>query len=233
MKNNPFGKDLPGLIQQTWILLKKDALVELRSKESMPLMIVFCIVSLVIFNFTFDLRASNVDLLAPGILWVSFIFSGLLGLGRSFTRETERETLAGIRLAPVDPEAIYLSKMFACFLSVTILQLLLTFLMVVFFGVDLAKPYILIVLPLGSLGFAAIGTPFAAMTMSTRAREALLPVLLLPILLPLILAVVSSTALAMDGVQWNEISRWIHFLIGYDILFLTISFLGFQIIVEE
>ena len=233
MKKRPFEKDLPGLIQQTWILLKKDALIELRSKESVPLMVVFCIVSLVIFNFAFDLRTSNISLLAPGILWVSFIFSGLLGLGRSFTREIERETLSGIRVAPVDPAAIYLSKMLACFLSVTILQLLLIFLMTVLFDVSLVKPYIAIVLPLGGLGFAAIGTPFAAMTMNTRAREALLPVLLLPLLLPLILAVVSSTALALDNVQWNEISLWIHFLIGYDILFLTISFLGFQTIVEE
>lgn len=233
MKKRPSEKDLPGLIQQTWILLKKDALIELRSKESVPLMVVFCIVSLVIFNFAFDLRTSNISLLAPGILWVSFIFSGLLGLGRSFTREIERETLSGIRVAPVDPAAIYLSKMLACFLSVTILQLLLIFLMTVLFDVSLVKPYIAIVLPLGSLGFAAIGTPFAAMTMNTRAREALLPVLLLPLLLPLILAVVSSTALALDNVQWNEISLWIHFLIGYDILFLTISFLGFQTIVEE
>ena len=233
MKKRSFEKDLPGLIQQTWILLKKDALIELRSKESVPLMVVFCIVSLVIFNFAFDLRTSNISLLAPGILWVSFIFSGLLGLGRSFTREIERETLSGIRVAPVDPAAIYLSKMLACFLSVTILQLLLIFLMTVLFDVSLVKPYIAIVLPLGGLGFAAIGTPFAAMTMNTRAREALLPVLLLPLLLPLILAVVSSTALALDNVQWNEISLWIHFLIGYDILFLTISFLGFQTIVEE
>lgn len=224
---------VPGLARQVWTLLKKDIAVELRSKESVPIMVIFSVVALVIFNFTFDLRTGNVVLLAPGILWVAFLFSGLLGLGRTFAREVERGSLDGLRASPVDPGAMYLSKVLGTFLFVGILQVILVLLVAALFDVPILHPYLALVLPLGGFGFAAVGTPFAAMTVNTRAREALLPVLLLPLLLPLVLAVVSGTALAMDGEGWEEIGRWINLLVGYDILFLTVSFLFFHAVVEE
>ncbi len=207
--------------------------MEMRSRETLPLMAVFGLITLVVFTFTFDLRTGNAALLAPGTLWVAFFFAGLLGLGRSFAREVERGSLEGLRATPVDPGALYLAKVLGNLLFVTLLQAVLLPLITILFAVPVTYLPLATILPLGALGFSAVGTTLAAMAVHTRAREALLPILLLPILVPVIIATVRGTALALDGAGWAQIAPWANLLLGFDVLYLTLSFLTFHLVIEE
>ncbi len=221
------------MLRQAWTLFRKDVAVELRSKDTLPLIVVFSVITLVVFNFAFDLRTDSTALLAPGILWVSFFFAGILGLGRSFAREVEKGPLEGLRAAPVDPGALYLAKFAANVLFVLVLQAVVTPLVVVFFNAPVLQMPLLAILPLGAIGFAAVGTPFAAMAANTRAREALLPILLLPVIMPVVIATVRATALAIDGAPWSDLMSWINVLLVFDVVFTVVAFLSFHLVVEE
>jgi heme exporter protein B len=157
----------------------KDVRAELRTKDILSSMLVFAGLSVLIFQFAFDLRADNVRLVLPGVLWIAITFAGVLGLNRSFILEQDRGSLEGLLLAPVDRSAIYFGKLIGNLLFIFVVELLLLPLMTVLFNVWLLSPALLLVLALGTLGYAAVGTLFAALSINTRAREVMLPILLL------------------------------------------------------
>ncbi len=219
--------------QVVWAVLWKDLRIELRTKDVFTSMAVFAVLSLLIFNFAFELRIPDKRMIVPGVLWVTITFAGVLGLGRAFISEKDRGSLAGLLLAPVDRSAIYFGKMLASLLFILVVEAFILPLIVVFFNVPLITPSLILILLLGTIGFAAVGTIFSALSVNTRAREVLLPVLLFPILLPLLIAGIRTTIGLLEGQSLADHANWLQLIIFFDILFLVTAFLTFDYVVEE
>jgi heme exporter protein B len=219
-------------LRRVWAIVRKDLAAEMRSREMVSAMLVFALVVILVFNFAFDMRAARAIEVAPGVLWVAFAFSGMLGLGRSFILERDQGCLDGLLLCPSDRSIIYLGKMLGNLLFISIIEVASLPVFIAIFNLPLELRLLPVIL-LGTIGLAAVGTLFSAMTVQARAREVLLPVLVLPIIIPVLIAAVKLTAGLLDGQPWDEIAHWFHFLLGYDALFLAISYMTFDFVVEE
>lgn len=211
-------------------ILWKDIRYELRSKQTWLGMGMFALLVLVIFNFTFDLRVDNVSAVAPGVLWTAFIFASLLGLGRTLAAEREQNSMDRLLLCPVDRKAIYLAKLLGNLLFIGVVEIVALPIYALLFNVPLPAALLLIVL-LGTLGIASIGTLFSVMAAATRARELLLPILVFPLIVPVVISVVRAMQQLMAPTV-NE-PPWIGLLIAFDVIFLSVSMLMFQYVVEE
>lgn len=220
-------------LRKVLAVLVKDVRAEIRTKDIFSAMFVFALLSVVIFQFAFDLRVDNVVQVVPGVLWVSITFAGILGLNRSFVLEKDKGSLEGLLLTPVDRGAIYLGKMLANLVFISVVEVFIIPLSSIFFNVPLWMPQILLAVALGTVGFAAVGTVFSAMSVNTRAREVLLPILLLPVIVPVLIAGVRVTGGILDGETLSELSNWLQLLIVFDVLYLAASFLTFDFVVEE
>ena len=216
-----------------WAIFWKDVRAEFRTKDIFTGMLIFALLAVLIFNFAFDLRVERAKEVLPGVMWVSIVFAGMLGLNRSFILEYDRGSLSGILLAPVDRSALYLGKMLGNLVFMVAVEVVLLPIMMVLFNVNVLQPSILIFVFLGTIGFAIVGTSFAAIAVNTRAREVMPPVLLLPVLVPVLIAAVKGTANVLDGGTLGEQMSWLRILGAFDIIFLGIAFMTFDYIVEE
>ena len=173
----------------------KDLLVERRSKETLNALLFFSLLLLFVFQFALGPDRERLAGVLPGVLWLGFILSALLALGRTFVVEREHDCWEGLLLAPGDKSAIYLGKLGANLTLMAVVETLVLTLFVVFFDIDLGRafPGLALVVALGTIGLGAVGTLFAAMTAHVRAREVLFPVLLLPVQIPVLLATVKAT----------------------------------------
>ena len=214
-------------------IVRKDLLTELRTRETLSTSFVFALLIVVIFNFAFELRVDNATELAPGVLWVAFTFAGILALNRSMVQERESGCMEGLLLAPVDRTVIYFGKFVANSLYMLISELAVLPLFAVLFDVSVFVPLLWLVILLGTLGFSAAGTLFSAMTVSTRAREALLPLLLFPATVPIFIAATRSTGLLLDQRPLSEVYSWIRLLLAVDVITLAVAVLGFEYVIEE
>jgi heme exporter protein B len=214
-------------------ILWKDLKIELQTKEAFGASFVFSLMVLVIFNFTLDLTSEEALKMGAGFLWISFAFGGVLALNRSFALERDENCVQGLQLMPVDRGGIYLGKCLANVIFMLITEIILLPLFAVFFNVDItARPlYLLAVLFLGSVGFSSVGTLFSAIAVHTRMREVILPILLLPVTIPILIAAVEATAFALGAD--TDPSFWFRLLIVYDVIFVTVSFLTFGYILQE
>jgi heme exporter protein B len=214
-------------------ILWKDLKIELRTKEALSAAFVFCVLVLVIFSFTLNLDSEEARRLGAGFLWVAFAFGGILSLNRSFALEKDAGCAKALALAPVDRGGIYAGKFIANVIFMFVTQLLILPLFAVFFNVPIASgvPLLILVFLLGSIGFSSVGTLFSAVAANTRMRELMLPLLLLPVSVPVLLASVEVTSYAL-GVN-DEPSFWFKLLVVYDIVFITVSFLLFEYVMEE
>ena len=157
-------------LRKVGAIIGKDVATELRTKEMLSTMFVFSLLVIFIFNFAFDLRASNVQTLAPGVLWVAITFAGMLGLSRSFILERDRGVLDGLLLAPVDRSAIYFGKMIGNVIFISLVEIIiLPFFIVLFNQAITILPALVGIVILGTIGFAGVGTLFSAMAVHTRA----------------------------------------------------------------
>lgn len=211
-------------LRKVWAVAAKDIRAELRAKEVASTMIVFGVLAVVIFGLAFDLRVPKSSMVVPGILWVIVLFAGVLGLHRSFGAEVDRDTLAGMLLAPVEPSAIYFGKLLSNLLYLFLLELFVLPVLLVMFDTNLFQPHILLGLALGTLGYAEVGTFFAALTANTRARESMLPVLLLPVMVPVFMAGVSLTAGILDGRPVSGLVSWLGILAVFDAIFFVAAY---------
>ena len=213
----------------------KDIVAELRTKEMFSAMFVFAVLVIVVFNFAFDLRVSGerVRQVAPGALWVAFAFAGILGLNRAFVAEKDRGCLEGLLLAPVDHTAIYFGKMISTVLFMLVVEALMLPVFTAFFGVNLFDLRLVFIIVLGTAGFASVGTILSAMTAQTRAREVLLPILLLPVAAPVLIAAVKATSGILDGLTMAEVALWWQLLLAFAFLYPAIAFMTFDFIVKE
>lgn len=228
------GGGFTSYFRKVLAIVGKDIATELRTKEMVSAMFVFSLLIIFIFNFAFDLRAENVQALAPGVLWVAIAFSGMLGLSRSFILEQDRGVLNGLLLAPVDRSAIYFGKMIGNVLFISIVEVVILPFFIILFNQPLtALPLLTGVVILGTISFASVGTLFSAMAVHTRAREVLLPIMLFPVVVPAMLAAVRLTSGVLDNLPFEDVSHWLALLIAFDVIFIAASFMLFEYVVEE
>jgi len=218
-------------LEQTIAILWKDIRSELRSKQMWIGMGLFALLVLVIFNFTFDLRVDNKAAVAPGALWVSFVFASLLGLGRTIAAEREKGSMDRLLLCPVDRKAIYLARLLGNMLFIGVVEIVALPVFAALFNLPLLMGGLLPIVLLGTLGIAAIGTLFSAMAAATRAQELLLPILIFPLLVPVVIGAVRATSSLLIPVA-NE-PPWLGLIAAFDVIFLSISMLTFEYVIEE
>lgn len=212
-------------------LVRRDLLAEYRSREIVGGGAVFALLALVVFNFAIDLRQDAASDVAPGILWIGFAFAGMLGFGRSFAGDRERGTLDGILLAPVDRGAIYLARTITNTLLMGIVEIVSLPIFIGLYNVQVIWGELLLTTALGTVGFSGAGTLVAAIAANTRAREVLLPLLLLPLTVPVLIASVKATAVAM-GARPVESLPWLQLLLGFDVIIVAASFLVFEYVLD-
>ncbi|MFC1553790.1 heme exporter protein CcmB [candidate division KSB1 bacterium] len=216
-------------------IVKKDIVTESRAKESVSAMLVFGLLVIVVFSFAFNLDSGEQVSLAPGLLWVAFTFSGILGLNHSFAAEGENNCLQGIMLAPVPRTVIYLGKLISNIIFMLFSELVIFILFIWLFDVRFTGRWHLLILPfvLGTSGFAIIGTLFSGISIGSRMRTFLLPILQLPITIPVLIFSVEATAVLLKAENTIGYFDWIKLLFVFNIIFLTISILLFEYILEE
>jgi heme exporter protein B len=213
-------------------IVDKDVAAELHTKEMVSAMLVFSALALLIFSFALDLRGEMAEAAAPGVLWATVAFAGTLGLSRSLAREQQGGCIDGLLLAPVDRSAIFFGKAVGNLLFMAIVEVLLLPLFAALFDVPLLRVEVLLVLVLGTVGYAAVGTLLAAIAVNTRAREVMLPVLLLPLAVPVLIGAVQATGGLIEGAGLGEVGGWIRILVVYDLVIVAVSLLTFGYVVE-
>jgi heme exporter protein B len=218
-----------------WAILRRELRGELRAREILPTILVFATLIVVLMNFAFEPSREESALLGPGVLWVAIAFSGILGLSRSAALDGENAALDGLLAAPVDRGSLYVGKVLANLVFVLASEVVLVPLFLVLYdaaalGTLLAlAPTIL----LGTIGYVAVGTIFAAVAVCSRLREILLPILLLPVAIPLLLAAVEATSIVLAGEGTRHLGSWNRILVVFDVVYLVASYLLFEYVLED
>ncbi len=225
---------MSAFLRTAWAVFWKDLLVERRAKEGANALGFFAILLLFLFYFALGPDSDRIRAALPGLLWLAFILAGVLGLGRAFALERENDCVDGLILAPADKAAIYLGKLAGTTALMVAMEVVFVVATGIFYNLDIwaAVPRLLLVAVAGTIGFAAVGTLFAAMTAHLRAREVLLPVLLLPLAVPVLLAAVKLSELALAGEGWGPAWPWWQLLLGFDVVFLVAGLLTFEFVLE-
>jgi len=221
-----------GFLRPILLIAWKDILLEVRTKEIITSILIFALLVVIIFNFAFDPSPALVALVVPGILWVAITFAGVLGFNRSFILEKDRGSLDGLLLCPVSRDVIYLGKLVGTVFFMIVVEALLLPVFAVLYNVSLFLPGLLLIAFLATLGFAIVGTLFSAMAVNTRSREIMLPLLLLPISVPVLIAAVEATRALLDP-SASMPSTWWQLLLAFDVIFLVISSFLFGTVLEE
>ncbi|MEN8242752.1 MAG: heme exporter protein CcmB [Chloroflexota bacterium] len=216
-----------------WAVVWKDLAAEWRSRELFTAMVIFAALVILIFNFALDLNPKIQRDVTAGILWVTFTFAGTLGLNRSMAVEKDRGCLDGLLLAPVDRSAIYFGKVIANLIFMFAVEIVMIPLYSILYNVNLFQPGLLLVIFLGSVGYIVVGTLLSTMTVQTRTRDVLLPILLFPIVLPVIISAVRASTYFLQGQPMDLIMPNINMLIAYDVIFTALAYMVFDYIVEE
>jgi heme exporter protein B len=224
------------VIRAAGAILRKDLLLEWRTKESVPAMLLFTITVYVLFHFGLDRNSLDGDL-ASGVLWVTLLLAAVIGVTRLFAAEREQGGIDALLLAPVDRTSLFVAKASALFLFLTAVELVAVpafALLLLGPGLGAAFPELLLILALGNLGLAAVGALVAALAAETRARELIVPLLLLPLVVPLLIACAQATEplLRQDGGP-DELWRWLGLLTLYDVVFVLLSVAVFDFLLED
>ncbi|MGA7339426.1 MAG: heme exporter protein CcmB [Terracidiphilus sp.] len=215
-----------------WIHLVKDLRIEWRSKEAVNSMLFFALLVVVLFSLSFDPRGAFARDIAGGVLCVATMFASVSALNQAWAREIRHQVLDAQRMAPAPGAEMFFAKVLANFLFVTIVQIVLAPVFVVMYNLHILGNawQLLLVLPLGTWALVANGTFFAALSIRSRNRELLLPLILFPIFMPALLAMVLATSAILTGD--SDPTLWIKLLLGYDIIFTTVSLLLFEVVLH-
>jgi heme exporter protein B len=216
------------------IVAWKDLVVERRSKETLNALLFFSLALLFVFQFTLGPDRERLAAVLPGVLWLGFILSGVLGLGRTFLVERDNDCWEALLLAPGDKSAVYVGKLAASLVLMLVVEAIVLALFTLFFNVDLwpVLPGLALVIVLGTLGIAAVGALFAAMTAQVRTRELLFPVLLLPVLVPVLLGTVKATEALLLREPLTSVAHWWQLLVAADVVYVVVGLLTFDVILE-
>ena len=222
-------------MKKIWAIFQKDLLVELRTKDSLNSMLFFGIVVLVIFNFALESLRESIRPAVPGILWVSFAFSGTLGLNRMFAAEKENSCLQGLLMVPADRGVIYFGKMLAATVFMLIAEIIIFIFSLVFFNLTVWTeiPYLALVFLIGTLGFTTVGTLISAVAVNTKLREVLLPLILFPVILPILINAVEATGIILNTQDFDALKLPMTVMSVFTLVFGTISYLLFEYVLED
>ena len=225
----------PGLLRAAWLVARKDLAIEYRTRSAFFSAVVFALLAIVIFYFSWDPTAVAAMDLAPGVLWVIFTFSGLLGLHRSFGVEQHDRAMDALLAAPVDREAIFLGKAVANLLFVLAVQAIAIPAVALFYNVPMTDGWLALagIAVLAAVGLVAVGTLFSAMAVNTRLAELLLPMLSLPFFVPIVMPAAQATARLLAGRPAVEAYAWLKILLAFDIVFVLACTLAFPFTIED
>ena len=225
----------PGLLASAWLIARKDLAIEFRTRSAFLSALVLSLLAIVIFYFAWDPTAVGAGDLAPGVLWVTFTFSGLLGLHRSFGVEAQEGAMDALLIAPVPRQAIFVGKALANLAFVLGVQAVALPAMVLFYdvGVGAAWPALIGVMVLAAIGLVAVGTLFAGLTANTRLAELLLPVLALPFFVPIVMPAAQATAKLLAGRPLAESFAWLRILLAFDLVFAYACMLVFPATLDD
>jgi heme exporter protein B len=223
------------MLAAAWIVARKDLAVELRTKSAFLSVLVFALLGLVIFFFAWDPTAVPAMDLAPGVLWVTFTFAGLLGLHRSFGAEMQDRGIDALLVAPIDREAIYLGKAAANTIFVGAVLVIAVPAVAIFYNLPFGRALVVLgaVALLAAIGLVAVGTLFSAMAVNTRMAELLLPMLSLPFFVPVVLTSAQASTQLLAGRPFAEALPWLKILVAFDIVFAVACTVAFPHTLEE
>lgn len=223
------------MLTRIWAIFRKDLIIELRTKDSLNAMLFFGIVVLVIFSFALESVRDSIRMAVPGVLWVAFAFSGTLGLNRMFAAEKENSCLQGLLMLPLDRGIIYLGKMFAAAAFMLISEVIIFVFSLVFFNLTVWReiPYLALVFLVGTLGFTAAGTLLSAVSVNTKLREVLLPLILFPVVLPILIMAVEATNIILNTVEYGALKLPLTIMTVFTVVFATLSYLLFDYVLED
>jgi len=222
------------LLSQTFLLLKKDLVIELRRRESLLTMFFFGTLLLFVFHFSFDLVPERVAEMTPALLWLAFLFTGTLGLAQLFEAERGNHCLEALLLSPMDRGALFLAKTAFNFILMSLVEIVVIPLFWILFNLRSwdVIPYLFLVTLLGTVGFCVLGTLLSVVTLKARARELLLPLILFPLMIPVILGTIRCMETILRVGELGDALPWLRLLIGFDVIFLTVGVLIFDWVIE-
>ncbi len=218
-----------------WAIFVKDLRVEWRHRETLLSMCVFGLLVVFLFNFAFEPAREESLRLLPGLLWIAFAFAGILGFNRSFAAELENSCLEGMALAPIDPGLIYAGKMLANLFFLLAAEAVVVFAASLWYNFSFlpSMKWFALTVFLGTLGYVAVGTIFGAVSANTRMREVMLPVLQFPVAVPVFIGAMEATSGALRGLAPAEYGSWLRLLAAFSVVFLILSYLLFEYVLEE
>jgi heme exporter protein B len=231
MNKNPSSN--PRFLRAILAIVWKDIRAEFRSLELISAMLVFSLLVILIFNFALELDIKARQSVTAGVLWSTFAFAGTLGLNRSMAIEKDRGSLDGLLLAPVDRSAIYFGKFISNLAFMLLVELIVLPIYSILYNANLFQPGLLLVILLGSIGYTSVGTLLSAMSVQTRTRDVLLPILLFPIAFSVLLAAVKASGGFLNNSELTDVRLPINLLIAYDIIFVAVAFMVFDYVIEE
>jgi len=222
-------------IGQLWAIVSKDLLLEFRTRERIAAMGAFAVLAGVLFNYSIDTTTTRPEDVAAGLIWMTMIFGGLLGVGRTFHLEEQDGAFMGMLTSPTPKDAIYLGKTASNFVLLYVVALLVLGVFALFFGVDLGPNVVLVamVLGLGALGFVALGTLFAAVSAGTSMGETLLPILVFPLLVPMVIFGVGATGRLIAGRPFSEVEGSVRMLGAFALAAIAVGAVLFRYVVED
>jgi len=223
------------LLRATWVIALKDVAIEWRTKTAFASGLVFAVLVLAVLFFSRDPTAVAAQDVAPGALWVTFTFAAMLGLNRAFLLEREMHALDGILLTPAPRSAVFFGKFAANLVFVGVIEAVSLPLFVLFYDVPIWLRFgeLVLVIAMATVAFVAVGTLLSAMAVRTRYAELLLPLLLLPFLVPPLVGGVQLTARLLEGRPLSDLSGWLKLIGAFDVAFVTLSALLFQVVLDE
>ena len=223
------------LLSETFLLLRKDLLLELRRRDSLLTMFFFGTLLLFVFHFSFDLPPDKVAEMTPALLWLAFLFTGTLGLAQLFNAERENHCLDALLLSPLDRGALFLAKTSFNLILMVLVEIVVIPLFWILFNLNSWNllPQLFLVTFLGTVGFCVLGTIMAAITLKARARELLLPLILFPLMIPIILATIRCMENVLRTGELGDALPWLRLLLGFDVIFLTLGVLLFDWVIES
>jgi len=224
------------MLRAVWLIVRKDLTVEVRSRELAYTTLFFALSCVLVFAFSLVQEGRAAEGVGAGVLWMTIMFAGNLALGRTFERERQSETLRALMLVPAPRPAVYLGKLAGIVLLLALTEAILVPLVALLFQAELlAHPFWLVgIVVTGTLGFAAVGTLFAAMLVRARSRDVLLPVLLYPITVPVIIAGVRGTmAIAQPDFEVEVVRFWFLLLVAFDVVFITLALWTFEPVMTD
>lgn len=220
-------------LSKSLAVARKETIAELRTREMVFAVLVFTILVIVIFNFTAGVDQEVIRAAAPGLLWATFSFSGTLSLNRTFVREKENGCLEGLMSCPASREVIYVGKVLSNLLFMLVIEIIALLVFTLLFNIYVLSPPLLVITLLATFGFATVGTLFSGLSANTKAREMVLPILFLPIVLPVIIAAVRGSEQVLAGKSWAGLSPWFQLILAFDAVLSVVSFLVFPYVIEE